>query len=95
MIDKKITSKILDIILKTGGDFSEIFIQKRNLNNLRLEDKKIEKINSGFELGCGLRLIKNDSTFFAFVDSVEKEKIVNAAKILSAAISDTKNSKNN
>jgi len=88
MIEKKIAKKILDILIKSGGDFSEIFAQKRVSNNLRLEDRKIENSNSGFEIGCGLRLISKDSTFYAYVDSLEKEPLLNASKVLSAAVSE-------
>ncbi|MBM3705372.1 MAG: TldD/PmbA family protein [Actinobacteria bacterium] len=86
MIELKLAKKILKILLSTGGDFSEIFAQGRNLNSLRFEDGKIENASSGFELGCGLRLIKNESTFYAYVDSLSKEKLLNAAKVLSSAV---------
>jgi len=88
MLKPVLIKRILNTLARSGDDFSELFIQKRKLNNLRIEDNKIEKSNSGFELGCGLRLIHNDSTFYAYVDSIEEQKILNAAKVLSAAIND-------
>lgn len=86
MIEKKLTRKILNILLGNGADFSEIFIQKRIFNNLRLEDGRIENSTSGYELGCGLRLLADKSTFYAYVDSLEEEKLLNAAKVLSSAV---------
>ena len=86
MIKNSLTKKILNILLKNGADFSEIFVQKRVFNNLRLEDSKIENSTSGYELGCGLRLCKGDGTFYAYVDSLEESKLINAAKILSSAV---------
>src|SRR3989304_4660917 len=77
---------ILNILLGNGSDFSEVFIQKRVFNNIRLEDSKIENSSSGYELGCGLRLWVGDSTFYAYVDSLEEGKLLNAAKVLSSAI---------
>lgn len=88
MIEKATAKKILNILLKNGGDFSEIYAQKRISNNLRLEDEKIENSSSGFEIGCGLRLISKESTFYAYVDSLEKDALLNAAKVLSAAVSE-------
>jgi len=60
MIKLSLAKKILNILLKNGGDFSEIFIQKRIANSLSLEDRKLENASSGFELGCGLRIISGD-----------------------------------
>src|SRR4030065_1159480 len=89
MINATLTKKILNTLLKTGGSFSEVFIQKKETNSLRLEDSKIENSSSGFELGCGLRLIYKDSTFYAYVDSLQKDIILNAAQVLSAAVNET------
>jgi len=86
MIDPKLTKKVLAELLKSGAEFSEIFIQKRILNNLKLEDGKIESSNSGFELGCGLRIISGDSTYYGFVDSLSSDKILNAARVLRSAV---------
>jgi TldD protein len=93
MIGSKLVKKALDLLLRSGGDFSEVFIQKRSLNNLRIEDGKIEKSTSGYELGCGLRLIYKESTFYAYIDSLEEDKILNASKVLSSAINENRNLK--
>jgi TldD protein len=86
LIEDRLTKEILNTLLKNGADFSEIFVQRRVFNNLRLEDSKIENSSSGYELGCGLRLWVGDSTFYAYVDSLEKNKLLNAAKVLNSAI---------
>ncbi|GAI06211.1 unnamed protein product, partial [marine sediment metagenome] len=86
MIEDRLTKEILNTLLRNGADFSEIFVQRRVFNNLRLEDSKIENSSSGYELGCGLRLWVGDSTFYAYVDSLEKNKLLNAAKVLSSSI---------
>ena len=86
MIDKRLAIKILDILNSGGASFSEIYVQKRVSNSIRIEDKKIEESNSGFDMGCGLRLWKDDSTFYGYVDSLEKGKLIEAAEILGAAV---------
>lgn len=86
MIESRLTKKILNALLKNGADFSEIFIQKRVSSNLRLEDSKIDNSSSGYELGCGLRLWVGDSTFYAYVDSIQHEKLLDAATVLSSAV---------
>jgi TldD protein len=89
LIEKRTVKKILNILLGNGADFSEIFIQKRAFNNLRLEDSKIENSTSGSELGCGLRVWSGDSTFYAYIDSIKEDKLINAARVLSSAVNST------
>lgn len=86
MIESRLTKKILNTLLKNGADFSEIFIQKRISNSVRLEDSKIDNSSSGYEMGCGLRLWVGDSTFYAYVDSLQREKLLDAASVLSSAV---------
>ncbi|MBM3707106.1 MAG: TldD/PmbA family protein [Actinobacteria bacterium] len=86
MIGLKLSKKVLNELLGKGVEFSEIFVQNRILNNLKLEDSKIESSSSGFELGCGLRIISGDSTYYAYVDSLSSDKILNAAKVLRSAV---------
>lgn len=86
MIESRLTKDILNTLLKNGADFSEIFVQKRISNSLRLEDSKIDNSSSGYELGCGLRLWVGDSTFYAYVDSLQREKLLDAARVLSSAV---------
>lgn len=90
MISKKTVKKILNLLLESGGDFADIFIQSKISNSLRLDDNKIENVSSGYEIGCGLRLIYNDSTYYAFIDSVDKDRLLESAKIVKSAINSSK-----
>jgi TldD protein len=93
LINKVTAKKVLNQLLGHGGQFGELFIQKKVSNNLRLDDNKIENSSSGFEIGCGLRLIYEDSTYYGFVDSIEEEKLIESAKILSFAVNNSNISK--
>ncbi|MCG9479720.1 MAG: TldD/PmbA family protein [Actinomycetia bacterium] len=82
MIDKELLSRVLAEMLGGGGSFAEIYTQKNRNNSLKLEDSKIENAVSGFDLGCGLRLWRDDSIFYAYVDSVKKKDLLDAARAL-------------
>jgi TldD protein len=86
LINKATAKKVLNQLLGHGGQFGELFIQKKVSNSLRLDDNKIENSSSGFEIGCGLRLIYKDCTYYGFVDSVDEAKLIESAKILSFAV---------
>jgi TldD protein len=85
LIEKNTALKILGTLNSGGASFSEIYIQKSISNSLKLEDSRVENSNSGYDMGCGLRVWIGDSTYYAFVDSIEEKKLIEAARILSAA----------
>jgi TldD protein len=87
LIEKKKAENILNKLKSTGGSFSEIFLQKKISGSLKLDDGKIENATNGYDLGAGLRLCFKDSTFYAYVDSINYDKLINAAEVLSAAVS--------
>ncbi|MDZ7839151.1 MAG: DNA gyrase modulator [Actinomycetota bacterium] len=82
MIEKELLSRVLAEMLGGSGSFAEIYTQKNRNNSLKLEDSKIENAVSGFDLGCGLRLWRDDSIFYAYVDSVKKKDLLDAARAL-------------
>lgn len=85
MIGKDTSLKVLGTLNSGGASFSEIYIQKIISNSLRLEDSRIENSNSGYDMGCGLRVWIGDSTYYGYVDSVDEKKLILTAKMLSAA----------
>ena len=56
-MDKVLIEKVLNKVLSKGGDFADIFIEKKETTSISSENNKIEKINSGQDNGIGLRLI--------------------------------------
>ena len=59
MLDKSLVEKILNEALSTGGDFAEIFVEKKkNSSSLYMIDGKIESALSGKDFGIGIRIFK-------------------------------------
>ncbi len=58
MIEKDIVLKVLGTLNSGGASFSEVYIQKSISNSLKLEDSRIENSNSGYDMGCGLRYLR-------------------------------------
>jgi len=56
---------ILKNTLSKGGQFAEIYFQENEVLNVSYIDGKVESVASGIGSGCGLRLIKNDETYYA------------------------------
>ncbi len=74
---------ILSVLLSNGGEFGEIFFEQTKSNNINLEDNKIHKVNSGIDIGVGIRLIKNGKTLYGYTNNITYENLLQIAKILS------------
>jgi TldD protein len=80
-------------MLSGGGDFTEIYFEESDVAGFAFIDKKVETASSGSISGCGLRLIKNEQTYFASCDNPSIESIIQHAKKLSGNLKYKSNSK--
>ncbi|EAX47859.1 peptidase U62, modulator of DNA gyrase [Thermosinus carboxydivorans Nor1] len=85
MLDRKILGEVLDAALKRGGDFADIFIEKRVTTLVACEENRIERIKSGLDIGAGIRLLYGDTTAYAYTNKITKEELINLADIVSRA----------
>lgn len=79
--EKDILQRVLAQALAKGGDFAEVFVEDRVSTALRAEDGKIERAQSGFIRGAGIRVIAGESTGYAFTDSWEEKALLSAAEV--------------
>lgn len=79
MLDKKLLQKVLDEALKTGGDFSEIYIEESKVNNISMEDNKIENALSGKEYGAGIRIFSGLKSVYAYTNDVTIDGLLKIA----------------
>jgi len=86
VLSEDVIKKVLNICHKAGADFSEIYIEEKETNSLRLEDSKIERASSGFDRGYGIRVRLGDNTFYSFSNDFKVEGIIDAAKTLVSSI---------
>jgi TldD protein len=72
--------------LARGGDFAEVFVEDRDGLTLRLEDRRLEQVSGGRELGAAVRLLNGEHTYYAYTDEVDEAALTAAADAVSAAL---------
>ncbi|MBI5555926.1 MAG: TldD/PmbA family protein [Elusimicrobia bacterium] len=77
--------KVVRELLKKGGDFAEIFVEKSSLQSISCEENKIESIASGLDVGLGLRIVQGEETYYASTNSQDLAEIAALAGNLSQA----------
>ncbi|WP_028309472.1 TldD/PmbA family protein [Desulfitibacter alkalitolerans] len=91
MIKKTDLQEILAVAKKYGGDFAEIFIEKKNSSGVGLEAGKIERVVSGVDIGAGIRVITGENTSYAYTNDLSIEALMNAARIVAKSAGNDEN----
>lgn len=86
MIKQSIIENVLEVALSTGGDFSEVFIEDKYSNSLRLVSNKIENSISGRDFGIGIRIFSGLQSIYTYTNDFSEEGLLLAAKKAALAI---------
>jgi TldD protein len=80
--------KVLDVMLSRGGDFAEIFAESGRGTALSYEGQTLEEASTGRDQGVGLRLIHDDTTYFANGNDLSEARLLDLAANLAASLPD-------
>ncbi len=72
--------------MQHGGDFADIFIEKKATTFISCEENHIERIKSGTDIGAGIRVVYDDMTSYAYTNELDKDKLIEIADIASRAV---------
>lgn len=94
MLDKAVLREVLERARSGGGDYADIFVEKKRSTGISCEDGKIEKIQTGVDTGAGIRAIFGDATAYAYTNNLSKASLLEVAKVVSHAAKGGKNDLN-
>ena len=87
MIASELASDLLTRALARGGDLAELYVEERTGLGLTLDDRRVERPQSGREIGASIRVVQGDSTYFGHVDGLGEEDLRRVAESVSQAVS--------
>jgi len=87
LLEAEVASRVLTRALASGGDFAEIYAERRAGMALSIDERRIERVQSGGEEGAGIRVINDGTTYFAHVDGLDPDDLVRAAGEAASALS--------
>lgn len=80
-MEKRELKEILNAALATGAEFAEIFLEQKENTSISCEDGKIEKINTGIDLGMGIRVIAGESSSYVCSNDVSLQNGLQMARL--------------
>jgi TldD protein len=86
LLDPAVAERVLARALARGGEFAEIFAERRSGLTLAIDESRIESVQSGAEEGAGVRVLSGGTTYFAHVDGLDPGDLERAADEAAAAL---------
>ena len=77
---------VLTAALGGGADFAEVFAERRRARNVRLDDRRIEDLTSGRDMGAGIRVQRGAQTGYAYTNLLTRDALIEAARVAAAAV---------
>ncbi|MGE5552805.1 MAG: TldD/PmbA family protein [Betaproteobacteria bacterium] len=85
MITIRELEPVLERALRGGGDFAEVYVERRRTQALVYEADRLERAVTGSERGAGIRVVQGDSSAYAFTNDLSEEGLMAAAEVVAAA----------
>ncbi|HTU71166.1 MAG TPA: metallopeptidase TldD-related protein [Candidatus Baltobacteraceae bacterium] len=83
MLDRDVYRKLLARALRHGGDFADIFCERRLSYSFRLQDGRIHEGSSSVAQGVGIRVVIGESAGYAYSDELDFDALLRAAEAAS------------
>lgn len=85
MMKKEQLEAVLTKALSEGGEFAEVFLERKSNNGISCEADRIERVVSGLELGAGIRVIVGDNTAYGYTNDLSQAGLIKVAGIVAKA----------
>jgi TldD protein len=86
LLDPAVAERVIARALAHGGEFAEVFAERRSGLTLAIDESRIESVQTGAEEGAGVRVLSGATTYFAHVDGLDPADIERAAGEAAAAL---------
>lgn len=90
MIRDSIVNAVLDEALRTGGDFSELYVQDTESNTVSMVDGKVDNANYQRKVGAGVRVLKGTRSAYAYSSDTGEDALIACARAAASALKGTK-----
>ncbi|HWM64195.1 MAG TPA: TldD/PmbA family protein [Solirubrobacterales bacterium] len=86
LLDPAVAERVVARALASGGEFAEVFAERRAGMTMGIDESRIESVQSGAEEGAGVRVVSGGTTYFAHVDGLDPAGLEHAAGEAAAAL---------
>lgn len=90
MLESDLFDRLLSAALSRGGDYADVFCERRTVANFRLQSGAIHETTLNLTAGAGIRVIAGESSGYAFSDDLSPEALLHVARVAALIANDRK-----
>jgi TldD protein len=79
-IDVALAERLLGEALGSGGEYADLYFEYRSGADFVFEEGRVRTVGRGIVLGLGVRVLKGDSTGYAYTEELSEERMRDAAR---------------
>jgi TldD protein len=86
LVEPELASRVLERALARGGDLAELYAEARQGFSLSIDDRRVERPQSGRERGACVRVLQGESSYYGYVDGLEERDLLRVADSVAQAL---------
>ena len=86
LLPAELAGRLVERALRRGGDFADLYVERRDSFTLSLDDRRVERAQTGSETGAAIRVVAGDSTYFGHVDGLAEPDLERLADEVASAV---------
>lgn len=86
MLTKECAFRLLEKAVSTGGDFAEIYAERKFTSSYECLNGKLEKANSGETVGVGIRIYQGLKSVYSYSNELDEESLMKMVENLSKSV---------
>lgn len=88
LLDPGLLSRLIGRALARGGDFAEVYVQRRKSVGFALDDGVLRDASAGRDFGVGVRVIRGAAVTYAWSDDTSDAALLAAADVAGRVVHD-------
>ena len=86
LLDPGLATRALERALAHGGDLAEVYAEDRRGFGVALDDGRVERPQSGREVGVSVRVVRGEASWFGHVDGLAEGELLGLAASVAGAV---------
>lgn len=81
LLDPRLADAVVQRALRSGADFVELFVERKENRAISVEESKVQRVNSGHDRGAGLRIVHGAVVSYIYTEDLSEDGLRKTADL--------------